>query len=77
MENSQIKLANLSGDQLTKLQELEQTLGARLVALESRTQSSGLSLEDIQTNLSSEGLKTVQDLELELDVVLLAYQKNG
>ncbi|MBI4787647.1 MAG: hypothetical protein HY782_11440 [Chloroflexi bacterium] len=68
MENQAYKLANLSDDQLKKIQEAEPTLGSiNLLAFQS------VALNPAQLNVSQ--LECLQGLEKNLGVTLVAYRK--
>ncbi|MCZ6635370.1 MAG: hypothetical protein O7G87_18365 [bacterium] len=71
------QIAQLDGDQLSKVQELEQKLDINLIALESQADLKDLSLgpQVELADLSSEAIQAVQALEQEIGTVVLAYQQ--
>lgn len=64
-EGPRMKIADLDEERLSKVQALEQDIGACVVALEHR-----ITLRD----LSPEQLEKLQAAEEELGVVLMAYE---
>ena len=72
------QIAQLNGDQLSKVQEVEQKLGINLIALESQADLKDLSLgPQVEiADLSSEAIETVQALEQDIGAVVLAYQQS-
>jgi hypothetical protein len=69
MQTAHVKYPNLSGEQLARLQRLEQEIGHVVVAVEPQT---------ITAELSPDELRRLQAVESEMGVILLAYDKvNG
>lgn len=64
VETPRMKIADLDGDSLAKLQALEQEIGACVLALEPKVKL---------TDLAGDQLERLQTAEEELGVVLLAY----
>jgi hypothetical protein len=60
-----MKIANLDEASIKRVQQMEESMGALIVALEPH-----FPLAD----LSEEQMKKLQDLEKDLDVVLIAYK---
>ena len=66
MNEERLQIADLTPEQLAKLQELETDLGKLVVALQPAHRIA---------RLSDEQLTKLQDIEHEMGVVLLAYEK--
>lgn len=65
MEQIKLPIADLKGDALDKVQELENELGKVVVAYQPTPRLA---------HLSPEQLQRMQQLEVELGIVLLAYE---
>ncbi len=65
MLKRRMKIANLDETSIKRIQQMEESMGALIIALEPH-----ISLAE----LSGEQVKKLQTLEKELDVVLIAYK---